>query len=209
VNLNPVQNPGKAVFFNDRLGVLFVKATEDDLDTIERAIQALNQVPPQVHIKSRFIEVSQSDNKELGFDWYLGQFNLGNQAVAQAGNPGSLSTGSQTAANPLGYFPGATAPFILPDGGQQLFSSGLASGAGSTTATLTGILTNPNFQVVLHALESRSGVENLGEPEATTISGRQTQMRATSLISVVTGLTFQAGTAATTTGAGGGGGAVP
>ena len=65
------------MFFNDRLGYLFVKATEDDLDTIERAIQVLNQVPPQVHIKARFIEVSQTDNKQLGFDWYLGQFNLG------------------------------------------------------------------------------------------------------------------------------------
>jgi len=48
---------GKSVFFNDRLGLLFVKATESDLDTIERAIQALNQVGPQVHIKARFIEV--------------------------------------------------------------------------------------------------------------------------------------------------------
>jgi hypothetical protein len=42
----------------------------------------------------------------------------------------------------------------------------------------------------------------LGEPEATTISGRQTEMRATSLITVVIALNFQAGTAATTTGTG-------
>jgi type II secretory pathway component GspD/PulD (secretin) len=52
--------PGKAVFFNDRLGKLFVKATEQDLDTIERAIEALNEVAPQVHIKARFIEVASS-----------------------------------------------------------------------------------------------------------------------------------------------------
>ncbi len=55
------------MFFNDRLGKLFVRATEQDLDTIERAIQALNQVPPQVHIKARFIEVAQTDNKAAGF----------------------------------------------------------------------------------------------------------------------------------------------
>jgi len=60
-------------------------------------------------------------------------------------------------------------------------------------------LTNPNFQVVLHALQSRSGVETLGEPEITVISGRQTQMRATSVVTVVIGLNFQQGTAATTT----------
>ena len=123
--------------------------------------------------------------------------------MAQGGNPGSLTVPT-SAANPIGAFPGATAANTIADQGQSLFSSGLSSGtAGSTTATITGILTNPNFQVVLHALESRSGVENLGEPEATTISGRQTQMRATSVITVVTGLNFQQGTAATTTGTAG------
>jgi len=202
VNLvNPV---GKSVFFNDRLGVLFVKATETDLDTIERAIQVLNQVPPQVHIKARFIEVRQDDNKQLGFDWYLGQFNMGNQVVAQGGNPGSLNVPT-SAANPLGAFPGATAANLVSDKGQNIFSSGLSSG---TTATITGILTNPNFQMVLHALESRTGVENLGEPEITTTSGRQTQMRATSVVTVIIGLNYQQGTAATTTtGTGGVGGA--
>ncbi|HEY4417582.1 MAG TPA: hypothetical protein VGO57_17965, partial [Verrucomicrobiae bacterium] len=63
LGVNLTAPAGKAVFFNDRLGLLFVKATEDDLDTIDRAIQTLNQVAPQVHIKSRFIEVSQQDDK--------------------------------------------------------------------------------------------------------------------------------------------------
>jgi tetratricopeptide (TPR) repeat protein len=195
LGVNLAAPPGKSIFFNDRLGLLFVKATESDLDTIERAIQALDQVPPQVHIKARFIEVSQSDNAQLGFDWYMGQFNLGNQVVGQAGNPGALSV-PVSPANPNGYFPDPVANPVS-NLGQQLFSSGLAAGgSGSTTATITGILTNPNFQVVLHALESRSGAENLGEPEATTISGRQTQMRATSVVTVVIGLNFQQGTAA-------------
>jgi Flp pilus assembly secretin CpaC len=49
--------PGRAVAFNDKLGLLFVKATPPELDTIERAIQALNQINLQIHIKARFIEV--------------------------------------------------------------------------------------------------------------------------------------------------------
>jgi Flp pilus assembly secretin CpaC len=69
-------------------------------------------------------------------------------------------------------------------------------------------LTDPNFRVALQALEQRSGVETLGEPEVTTTSGRQTQMRATSVVTVVIGLNFQQGqSATTTTGAAGGGGA--
>jgi type II secretory pathway component GspD/PulD (secretin) len=199
LGVNLLNPPGKSVFFNDRLGVLFVKATEDDLDTIERALQALNQVPPQVHIKARFIEVEQSDNNQLGFDWFLGQFQLGNQVVGQGGNAGSLNV-PVTANNASGTFPGnPTSGTTIPQGVEQVFSSGLTSGtAGSTTATITGILTNPNFQVVLHALESRTGVESLGEPEITVLSGRQTQMRATSVVTVVIGLNFQQGQSATT-----------
>jgi len=193
VNLqNP---PGKSVFFNDRSGLLFVKATSDDLDTIERAIEILDKVAPQVHIKSRFIEVQQNDNKALGFDWYLGQVNAGNSVVAQGGNPGSLNVPTSSA-NPLGAFPGATAANTIGDTGQELFSSGLASGSGSATATITGILTNPNFQVVIHALQQRQGFESLAEPEITTTSGRQTQIRATQIITVITGVNYEQGTAA-------------
>jgi len=197
---------GKSVFFNDRLGVLFVKATESDLDTIERALQVLNQVPPQVHIKARFIEVDQTDDNELGFDWYLGQFNVGNQVVGSGGTSPSLSVPTSTA-NPTGYFPGnaatplSPATAIAPSTTDQSLTQGLRNSA-PTLATFTGILTNPNFQVALRALSQRTGSETLGEPEITVISGRQTQMRATSVVTVVIGLNFQAGTAATTSGAG-------
>jgi type II secretory pathway component GspD/PulD (secretin) len=59
-------DPPKSVFFNDRLGVLFVRATEQDLDTVEQAIQVLNMTPPQIHIKARFIEVPEEIAKGLG-----------------------------------------------------------------------------------------------------------------------------------------------
>ena len=193
LGVNLEQPPGKSVFFNDRLGKLFVKATEQDLDTIERAIETLNEVAPQVHIKARFIEVQQNDNKALGFDWYLGQF--GHSVVAQGGNPGSLTVPANSA-NPLGAFPGATAANTIPDSGQSLFSSGLTPTAGATTATITGILTNPNFQLVIHALQQRQGFEALAEPEVTTTSGRQTQMRATQVQTIITGYNFQQGSSA-------------
>jgi len=52
--------------------------------------------------------------------------------------------------------------------------------------------------MVIHALEQRSGFESLAEPEVTTTSGRQTQMRATQVITVITDVNFQQGTAAQT-----------
>lgn len=191
VNLeNP---PGKSIFFNDRLGKLFVKATAEDLDTIERAIEALNEVAPQVHIKARFIEVAQDDSKSLGFDWYLGQFNANGSGsvVAQGGSSASLYNGSQ-------YFPGPTTANIIPtSASDQLVTGGLRNSAPAV-GTITGILTDPNFRMVIHALEQRSGYESLAEPEVTTTSGRQTQMRATQVQTIITDVNFEQGASAST-----------
>lgn len=49
--------PQKAIFFNDRTGVLFVRATLRELDLVEAALQALNLTPPQVNIRSEVIEL--------------------------------------------------------------------------------------------------------------------------------------------------------
>jgi hypothetical protein len=192
--------PGKAIFFNDRLGELFVRATEQDLDTIENAIEVLNHVSPQVHVKARFIEVAQEDDKALGFDWYLGNFTAGNVQTT-AGNAGSVNV-PVTQNNPSGTFPGnALSGTLIPQGIQSL-TSGLRNPLDApAVASITGILTDPNFQVVLHALEQRSGTETLAEPEIVTTSGRQTQVRATELETIITGFTFQQGSAPQASGA--------
>src|ERR1019366_8693396 len=41
VDLDPTRNPGKSLFFNDRQGMLIVRASMQDLDIIEAAIQVL------------------------------------------------------------------------------------------------------------------------------------------------------------------------
>lgn len=203
VNLN--QPAGKAVFFNDKSGILLVKATEQDLDTIDKAIQALNQVAPQVHIKARFIEVSQDDSKAIGFDWYLGQFNMGKNVVGTGGSSPSLNV-PVNAANPLGAFPGNTVSSLVPSSaGDQLLTGGLRNSAPAL-GTVTGILTDPNFRVVLRALEQRGGFETLGEPEVVTTSGRQAQMRATSVRTIITGFEFEQGQGGISTGGNNNGG---
>jgi len=57
VNLNA---PGRTVAFNDKLGLLFVKATPSELAAIERVIQLLNEVPPQDHTKVPSIGVPEA-----------------------------------------------------------------------------------------------------------------------------------------------------
>jgi beta-lactamase regulating signal transducer with metallopeptidase domain/type II secretory pathway component GspD/PulD (secretin) len=128
---------GKSVFYNDRNGMLFARATPADQDIIEHAIVALSQVAPQIHIKARFLQVS-------------------NGTVAGLGN---------------------------------LLNSTNAAGT-----QFTGILRDADRLMVLHRLDLLKGSETLGEPEVTTMSGRQCQIRATQTITVISNYLFQENT---------------
>ena len=46
----------RSMFYNEKSGVLFVRATESDLESVEKLIQALNIAPPQMLIEGRFVQ---------------------------------------------------------------------------------------------------------------------------------------------------------
>jgi general secretion pathway protein D len=188
-------NPPKSIFFNDREGTLVIRAYLSDLDTIEQAVQVLNITPPQIHIKSKFLEVAQNDTRAFGFDWYLGNFLMGNGKVAAMGGTAPSYNGAPTPANPQGFFPGTSlgnpaagipGNTIPPAASDQLISSGLRNTVNAPAiATLTGILTDPQFRVVMRALEQRDGSDLLAESSVTTVSGRQTEVQVVDLQTIV------------------------
>lgn len=61
----------------------------------------------------------------------------------------------------------------------------------TAVTNVTGILAGPNLRSVLDTLEQSPGFENIAEPEATTLSGRQTQMRATDILTIITNFTYR------------------
>lgn len=216
---------GKSLFFNDRQGLLVVRATLQDLDIIEAAIQVLNAAPPLINIKSKFVEITQTDAKALGFDWYLGNFLMRNGSLGMQGGTAPTYQGAETAANPLGTFPGSYFPGdgLLPPADTRLpiantdqrLTSGLRNEYGKQTpiptlATFTGILTDPQFRLVLRALEQRQAADILAENEVTTVSGRQTHIEAVDVQTIVTGNNLNAGVSGGFGGVGGvtGGGGV-
>ncbi len=211
-------NPPKSLFWNDRAGRLIVHATQQDLDVIQSAIEVLNEAPPQVNIRTKFIEISQNDSKALGFDWYLGNWSLGGGSVGVIGGTAPSYNGRPTTANPAGTFPGQTftttttstdtsgtgtgtggstttagSTLISPAASDSVITSGLrntyGSGGGSipALATVTGILTDPQFRVVIRAIEQRDGAELMSAPEVTTLSGRQAQVQVVDIRTIVTG----------------------
>lgn len=50
-------SPPKTIFYNDRAGGLFVRATPQELDAIEELLQVIGRQPPQVNVKAVFVEL--------------------------------------------------------------------------------------------------------------------------------------------------------
>ena len=167
---------------------LVVRNTPDQLELVDAIVeQASVAGPKQVEIESKFIEITQTNLKELGFDWLLGQFNIGPHKVFGAGG----TDGTAPATNPADF------PFVGPNGvpvGQNPVTAGNRSGnlaisanaidallfptMGASSAApaifgLAGVFTNPQFQVVIRALNQKKGVDLLSAPRLTTKSGQR------------------------------------
>ncbi|MFZ4681649.1 MAG: Amuc_1098 family type IV pilus outer membrane protein [Terrimicrobiaceae bacterium] len=68
---------------------LIVRNTPDAVDLIDSLVDATVGVQPtQVEIESKFLEVTQNNLKELGFDWLLGPFAIGGGTYGSGGTVG-------------------------------------------------------------------------------------------------------------------------
>ena len=89
-------------------GVLIVRNTQDNLDMVDALVDQANaSQPKQVEIESKFIEITQNNLKELGFDWLLGPFKVGNKGAFGSGG----TSVNSPAANPANF------PFVDPADG--------------------------------------------------------------------------------------------
>ncbi len=169
---------------------LIVRNTQEQLDLVESIIAAgeSGNGIVQIEIESKFVEISQNNLKELGFDWLLGQSNVpgSNGVFAGGGTPGT-----SPAVNPLDY------TFVSPNGttiGSSPVTAGNRSGtnaisqnaidalifgiAGNSAlapgiAALSGVFTDPQFQLVIRALNQKKGVDLLSAPRVTTKPGQR------------------------------------
>ena len=211
-------DPPKAFFFNDRNGTLMVRASLQDLDVVEQAIEVLNMPAQQMVIEARIAEFTQEDSRALGFDWWMGHVRAFDRKVDFTPGTAPSLVPTDPSVNPAlpfsnGIFPGPGPAgtgvggpgAVAPSATDNKLTHGLTP-VGLPLATFTGILTDPQFRLVIRAIENRGGVDLLACPKITTQSGRQAQIKAVDIKYVVTDLEIDQ-----TAGGGGyyGGGAVP
>jgi general secretion pathway protein D len=181
--------PGANATFWPHSGTLIVRNTQDNLDFVDALVDQANlSQPKQVEIESKFVEINQNNLKELGFDWLLGPFSLNGKVFGSGGTAGNGVPTNATnfpfvdpaTGNPIGQNP-ATAgnrsgnfaisanaldALLLPGLGQTI-------GAAPSMFGLAGVFTNPQFQVVIRALNQKKGIDLLSAPKVTTKSGQR------------------------------------
>jgi len=200
-NLGVQFPPGSAANYLPTSSRLIVKNTQEQIDLIDTLVEAWNgSVPSQVDIEAKFVEITQTNLKELSFDWTLGQFAIpGSHKVfgsgGNSGNGNSTTYGTNNTSNfpfvdPSGNIVGGN-PVTAGNrtgGGQGgaitgnsidalLFpvSSG-ASAAAPAILSAAGVFTDPQFQVVMRALNQKKGVDLLSSPRVTCKSGQEAQI---------------------------------
>jgi len=191
--------PGASATFWPHSGTLIVRNTQDNLDFVDALVdQANGSQPKQVEIESKFVEINQNNLKELGFDWLLGPFSLNGKVFGSGGTAGNRAPVDaanfpfNSNGNPVGG-PGTGIPNDGTGGGpvtsgnrsgdfaisanalDALLIPGLGQTAGIAPGIfgLAGVFTNPQFQVVIRALNQKKGIDLLSAPRVTTKSGQR------------------------------------
>ena len=168
---------------------LIVRNTQNALDLIGVLVDGeMGTAPTQVEIESKFVEISQNNVKELGFDWLLGPLSIGggfypNGGSRPAGQPltgdyysnfpfADVGDNPVTAGNRSGI--GTSVNSAITANSLNALLAGLPQGANVASPGilgLAGIFTNPEFQMVIRALNQKKGVDLMSAPKVTTKSG--------------------------------------
>jgi general secretion pathway protein D len=170
-------------------GVLIVRNTQDNLDMVDALVDQANlSQAKQVEIESKFVEINQNNLKELGFDWLLGPFSLNGKVFGSggtAGNGAPVNAADFPFVNPVTNQPIGQNPVtsgnrngdfaISANALDALLVPGLGQAAGAAPGIfgLAGVFTNPQFQVVIRALNQKKGIDLLSAPKVTTKSGQR------------------------------------
>jgi general secretion pathway protein D len=175
--------PGASANFLPQSSRLIVRNTQENLELVDALVEQANVAgPKQVEIEAKFVEITQNNLRELGFDWLLGDFGVGTNKVRFGG--GTSGTGQVISQGDYPFPINNMNPVTAGNRSGNLAISGnaidallLGAPVGQVLAPgifgVAGLMTNPQFQVVIRALNQKKGIDLLSAPRVTTKSGQR------------------------------------
>ncbi len=189
---------GSSAIYNRSSSQLIVRNTQDQMELVEAYIESIiGGVEKQIYITSSFVEIAETDTEELGFDWLVGPFNLGSQprVFGSGGTYGNQIGGGAASdyafVNPATGLPVGTNPLTsgLRSGSQAISGNSIdaliaaAAGSGAPGSQLapavfgiSGVFTDPQFQLMIRALNQRKGTDLLSAPSVMARSGQRAKV---------------------------------
>lgn len=178
---------GGGANYNPVTNMLMVRTTAKNMEMVDSLVQqSLNSAPKMAVIEVKLLEINSGKLEEMGFDWLLGGFGT------------DVQLGGGTGGNQQSNLFGATEfPVVagLNKGSMGPLTAGLRSssdldanrtienvlyGAVSSSAerspgvfSLAGVFTEPQFQVVVRALDQKDGMDLVAKPSVVTKSGQK------------------------------------
>ena len=180
---------GSYAQYKPTLNTLIVRNTQGALDLIGGLVDDdMSAAPSQVEIESKFVEISQTNFNELGFDYLFGPLSINNGI---RGNGGTHSYSQELTADYYNNFPfgsvgqnpvtagnrsgsGSSVNNAISANNLDSLLAGVASGSNSLSPGifgLSGLFSQAEFQMVIRALNQKKGVDLLSAPKVSTKSG--------------------------------------
>jgi len=194
-------SPPKSAFYNDRTGTLFVHASLNELDAVESALSATSFKSAQLSPAAQS-GATETKPPPLGGLPNVGGTSSRTAEVVVASSPAESNQNAKNTdrvAKQVQHLSPAPpqinikARFVeIAKGKTQKALSDLGwperttpNSEGDTNACLSQVLTEPEFRVILHALEQRDGTDVLTTANITTLSGRQAQIQAVDMQTIL------------------------
>ncbi len=133
---------GASAQYSARTGMLTVENTADNLDFVEEVINDYRRKLPQmIKVSARFVEVSQTNEEELSFDWVVNPFSVANNGSTYLG--GVNGTGSSPLRTYSDFVGSGGSAFANNYGGTSSWPISPNAGgiSDSFTATDNGLMT--------------------------------------------------------------------
>ena len=173
---------GSKVFLDQRTGTLIVRNTPINLKLVEEILRMLDIAPFQVEIEARFVEINEDIVKELGMEWMIT-----NDNYTFGGSDYRLDSDTTSV---LGQFPDSVTDSVT---GREGITNGLrfkeytdnwhisdypysTPSPQGNVLSISGVLSKPEFRMILHALDQSGFADVLSAPKITTLNNQQAQI---------------------------------
>jgi type IV pilus assembly protein PilQ len=175
-------SPNAKVSVMDSNNMLVVTDTPEGLAAAERLIAELDVKPHQVLIEAKLVEISDSDQLQLGVQWEYSNFNLVNPPSGDKQNMlgfRNYTEGTTVPEGELGFGQNiAGEDFVVNSKGPGARGTGVSLPGPKEAGISFGFINNTDLlTATLNALTTQNKAKNLSDPKIVTINNKEAKIQ--------------------------------